>query len=345
MEYDLWEGLRNPAGVGLHPAGIREIWEFYAWRTASIRRDESGRETMFTVPLSYEEAALRFRRVLIVSVMLPFAEELLQEHNRFIREHARGASWQFSHLYEEVNDTLDRAILRTGMDLSSEQTVVVAMDRRAMDDISTQAIPLTRQGAVHGPEKEVQYPQKSVAVLTGLGQFGVSRFVFRDEMEGSGVRRLLGPIRSLVIFDETPLVEDGDGGILYPHRRWRKFLFSLADFTKTAEEINRCRFCSYIPLLDKGCGMCISACPPGALIRSTPCPKGEYREDLHEPKRFWRGQLQFDYELCRGDRKRMATLFPEWRCGRCITRCASGGRRRRRAVEEYEKQKKKLAVR
>ncbi|MCW3980365.1 MAG: hypothetical protein NWF11_02710 [Candidatus Bathyarchaeota archaeon] len=33
LDYDLWEGLRNPAVVDLYPAGLQEIWEFYANRT------------------------------------------------------------------------------------------------------------------------------------------------------------------------------------------------------------------------------------------------------------------------------------------------------------------------
>lgn len=345
LDYDLWEGLRNPAGMGLHPVSLRDIWEFYAWRTAAGHLDEPGRETIFEVPRSFEYACDRFQRVLIVSVMLPFAEKLLKEHDRFIRAHERGASWQYSRFYEAVNDTLDRAILRTGMELNTKESVVLAMDRKMMDDLSLQAVPLTRQGKAHGPQKEVHYPQKSIAVLTGLAQFGVSRFVFRDELQGGKVKRFLGPIRSLVIFDRGPLVEDGRHGIIYPHQRWRDFLFALSDFTKTQDDINRCRFCSYIPLGDKGCGKCIPRCPPGALIQSVPDRAGRYSGDLHEPKRFWKDQLQFDYKQCLGDRKSMASLFPEWRCGRCITTCAVIGNRRRGAVEEYEKQKRILAVR
>lgn len=344
LDYDLWGGLRNPAGVGLHPASLQDIWEFYAWRTTSSHLDESGRETIFEVPRSFEYARDRFQRVLIVSVMLPFAGKLLKAHDKFIREHERGAFWQYSRFYEEVNDTLDKAILRTGMELSNAENVVLAMDRKTMDDLSLEAVPLTRQGKAHGPQKEVHYPQKSLAVLTGLAQFGVSRFVFRDELEGGKVKRFLGPIRSLVIFDREPLVENGRHGIIYPHQRWRDFLFSLSDFTKTQYDINRYRFCTYVPLDDKGCGKCLPSCPPGALIRSVPDMMGRYSGDLHEPKRFWKDQLQFDYERCRGDRKKMATLFPEWRCGRCITTCAAAGNRRRGAVEGYEKKKQTLAV-
>ncbi len=344
LDYDLWDGLRNPAGVGLHPVGIRDIWEFYAWRTIFGHPDEPGPDTIFEVPRSFEYAHDRFQRVLIVSVMLPFAGKLLKAHDRFIRAHERGSSWQYSRFYEEVNDTLDKAILRTGMEITTRENAVLAMDRKMMDALSLQAVPLTRQGKAHGPQKEVHYPQKSLAVLTGLTQFGVSRFVFRDELQEGKVKRFLGPIRSLVIFDRGPLVEDGRSGIIYPHQRWRDFLFSLSDFTKTQDDINRCRFCAYIPLDDKGCGKCIPRCPPGALIHSVPDQAGRYSEDLHEPKRFWKDRLQFDHDRCLGDRKGMATLFPEWRCGRCITVCAASGNRRRKAVENYEKKKRTLAI-
>jgi hypothetical protein len=344
LDYDLWDGLRNPAGLGLHPAGLREVWEFYAWRTASKRCDDTGRETIFEVPRSFEYAQDRFRRALIVSVMLPFAGKLLKAHDRFIRENERGAYWPYSQLYGEVNNTLDKALLRTGMELTGADNVVLAMDRKMMDDLSATAFPVTYQGKAHGPQKEVHYPQKSLAVLTGLAQFGVSRFVFRDEVQAGKVNRFMGPIRSLIIFDEASPIENGGQGIIYPHQRWRDFLFSLSDFTKTQDDINRCRFCTYIPYHDKGCGKCIPHCPPGALLHSVPDRAGQYSADLHESKRFWKGQLQFDYEQCLGDRKNMATLFPEWRCGRCITVCAVAGRRRVEAVEAYEKQKKALAV-
>jgi len=46
LHYDLWEGLRNPALVGLHPVGLRGIWEFYANRR-KVSVDEHGRQTIF----------------------------------------------------------------------------------------------------------------------------------------------------------------------------------------------------------------------------------------------------------------------------------------------------------
>jgi hypothetical protein len=149
LDYDLWDGLRNPAGIGLHPASLRDIWEFYAWRTASCHLDESGRETIFEVPRSFEYARDRFQRVLIVSVMLPFAGKLLKAHDKFIREHERGAFWQYSRFYEEVNDTLDKAILRTGMELSNAENVVLAMTVRRWMTFLEVAPDLL--GKAHGP--------------------------------------------------------------------------------------------------------------------------------------------------------------------------------------------------
>ncbi|MCX5906410.1 MAG: hypothetical protein NTY64_04265, partial [Deltaproteobacteria bacterium] len=141
LDYDLWDGLRNPAGLGLHPAGLREIWEFHAWRTASKRSDDIGRETIFEFPLTFDQARERFQRALIVSVLLPFAEEPLKAHDRFIRGNKHGAFWPYSQFYEEVNNTLDKALLRTGMELSNAKNVVLAMDRKNMDDLSSEAFP------------------------------------------------------------------------------------------------------------------------------------------------------------------------------------------------------------
>ena len=67
LDYDLWAGLRNPAVVGLHPAGLREIWEFYANRRRP-RVDESGRQTIFQVPRSYDYA--RSMAVLTVALFI-----------------------------------------------------------------------------------------------------------------------------------------------------------------------------------------------------------------------------------------------------------------------------------
>lgn len=79
IDYDLWEGLRNPAVVGLHPAGLPEIWEFYADRRKQ-KVDEVGRQTIFQVPRSFDFALMNYRRAVITSVMLPFSPQIIQDY-------------------------------------------------------------------------------------------------------------------------------------------------------------------------------------------------------------------------------------------------------------------------
>ena len=61
LEYDLWEGLRNPAVIGLHPIGFEQIWAYYANKRKD-RVDESGRQTIFQIPRSYEYARKNYER-------------------------------------------------------------------------------------------------------------------------------------------------------------------------------------------------------------------------------------------------------------------------------------------
>ena len=87
------------------------------------------------------------------------------------------------------------------MSLNGNDRAVVVMNDATVEKISTMAIPQTHQGASHGVCKRVNYSQKSIAVLTGLAQFGVSLLVFRDELTSNRVRRLIGPLRSIMIFE------------------------------------------------------------------------------------------------------------------------------------------------
>ena len=335
LDYDLWEGLRNPAVVGLYPAGLPELWEFYANRKKE-RVDEAGRPTIFQTPRSFDFARRNYRRVVIVSVMLPFSSQITGDYADRVIERRKGSSHLFARMYEDINRILDMATARAAIDLISDDNVVLPMNNDNVANVSKESIPLTHQGASHGPSKGGNFPQKSIAVLTGLVQFGVGRFVFRDELIDSTVQRFAGPVRSIVIFDKQELVTDGSDGILYPSQAWRDFLFQLADFTNTDPEVNQYRFCSYIPLNDKGCGKCIDCCPSGAQMSSVPDPNGTYSEQVAKQRhRFWEGQLQFDYGKCCDDRGQMASLFPEWACARCVSVCVDQGIRRKRAAQIF----------
>ena len=337
VDYDLWEGLRNPAVVGLHPAGLPEIWEFYA-NSRKQKVDEVGRQSIFQVPRSFDFALMNYRRAVITSVMLPFSPQIIHDYVNQVIEKRKGSSYLFASMYEDMNSILDKTITRAAIDLVTDDfdRVVVAVNNDTVKAISTEAIPQTRQGVAHGPSKGGNYPQKSVAALMGLGQFGVSRIIFRDELTNGNIQRFAGPIRSIIIFDKQNLVTDGSDGIVYPSQAWRQFLSRLFDFTNTAPDINQYRFCSYIPLDDKGCNKCTGCCPSGAQPGSVPKPDGQYSEQVsRQGHRFWEGKLQFDYGKCCDDRGQMAKLFPEWSCARCVAVCLDQGIKGKHAAQDF----------
>jgi len=337
LDYDLWNGLRNPATIGLHPAGFPEIWEFYANRRKS-KVDEAGRPTIFQIPRSFEYALGNYNRAIIISIMLPFSQQVLNDYVVQVIDKKKGSSYLFSSMNDEINNILDKAITRVAIDMvmDDSKAVVIPMTKDNIKDLSTEAIPQTKQGTSHGPIKGGNYPQKSVAALLGLGQFGISRTIFRDELENNKAQRSTGSIRSIIIFDKESLVVDGSDGIIYPTDAWREFLVRLFNFTDTDSEINKYRFCSYIPLNDSGCGKCIEYCPTEAQRNSAPLATGKYDESVNrQSHRFWEGKLQFDSGKCCDERKQMSTLLPEWACSRCVTICADRGVRRKYAAQDY----------
>ena len=339
LDYDLWKGLRNPAVIGLCPVGLREIWDFYSNRRRE-RIDESGRQTIFQTLRSYDYASKNYGRAIVVSVMLPFSDRIVQTYAGSFQERRKGSSHIFSRMYESLNLMLDRATRRTALEMVSTDTVVVPMDNETVKNVSAEAVPLTHQGASHGPSKGGNYPQKSMAALMGLGQFGIQRIIFRDEVHNGRVERFTGPIRSIVMFDKGDVVKDGSGDIIYPTDAWREYLFRLFDFGDTDQEVNRHRFCTYIPDNDEGCGKCIGCCPSGAQANSVPGPTGKYSEQISKQEhRFWEDKLQFDFGRCCEERGQMTTMYPEWSCARCATICMAQGNTRLSAVQRhYEKE-------
>jgi hypothetical protein len=345
LQYDLWAGLRNPAVVGMYPAGLPELWEFHAKRRRQ-KLDEAGRLTIFRIPRSFEFAEKNYRRAIIISVMLPFSPIVVHDYISQVLEMRKNSSFIFARSYERLNRILDRAVTKVAISLVTDdpERAVIVMHNGNAKAVSAEVIPQTRQGISHGPSKGGNYPQNSLAVLMGLGQFGVSRMVFRDELIDGRVERLAGPVRSMVIFDKEPLVTDCKEGIIYPSPAWREFLFQLFDFTNTDVNVNKYRFCSHISQDSQSCSQCIINCPSGAQENSSPKSDGHYPEQVaRQTHRFWDKKLQFDFGNCIDERGNMAGLFSAWSCGRCLAVCLDRGIRRESAVESYYNKMKELA--
>ncbi|MEF8798766.1 MAG: hypothetical protein V5A79_05060 [Candidatus Bipolaricaulota bacterium] len=339
LEYDIWEGLRNPAQLGRHPAGLRKIWEYYAHKRRDST-DETGRRTIFQVPESFQFAQEEYNRALLVSVMLPFSSKLLNDYNEHAGENS--SSHIFSRMYEDVNKMIDKATSRVAIDLVADDNVVVAMDNRTVEELSREALPETKQGESHGPCKGGNFPQKSLAVLLGLGQFGVSRLIIRDELKGDTVERFMGPIRSIVVFDKDKPVKDGGGGVGYPDKRWREFLTDLFDFNKAGSDLNDYRYCRY-PAESATCGKCRDRCPSGAQKNSSPESAGNYSPEVkNQPHRFWDGELQFDFAQCCEKRGQMNDLFPEWSCAHCLSACVTEGVKDPNSVKNFQNKLEEL---
>lgn len=337
VDFDLWAGLRNPAKVGIYPVGFQEIWEYYAGNRKK-RTDASGRATIFQLSEPFLEAKKRYNRVLIISALLPLSKEIFATYNQYVRNKSFSPWDGYCKAWSECNQLLDRGITRLAMSLGSKTRVVVAMNDATVEKISTEAVPLTRQGASHGVCKEVNYPQKSIAVLTGLAQFGVSRMVFRDEIVQGEVRRLMGTLRSIVIFHSDEENTSDGGEVLPISTGWQEKTESLSDFTVLDPQVNSHRFCTYLPGNgERGCGKCLAFCPSDALAKSSPGTNGKYPKPLLDQEhRFWDGSLQFDNGSCCDDRGQLHTLYDEWMCGRCVAICATEGNRREEAAKLWE---------
>jgi hypothetical protein len=300
------------------------------------------------VPRDFEYALHNYGRAVIVSLMLPFSNEVVHEYVGRVIDSKRASSHVFAKMYEETNRMADKAVARVAVQLASEdpESVIVAMNNDSVKAISTEAVAQTRQGISHGPSKGGNFPQKSLAVLMGLGQFGVSRIVFRDEMVGAKVQRFSGPIRSLIIFDKQSPVATGEGGVIFPSEEWRAFLTRLYDFTDADPDIDRYRFCGYLAKGAAACSKCFENCPSGAQPGSAPLATGAYPEQVaKQAHRFWKGKLQFDFNKCTDERGQLASLYPEWSCARCLNICLDRGIRRRQAVSAFYAKMSDLARR
>lgn len=329
IDTDIWQGLRSPAAVGSYPIGLREVWDYFAAKTLrGVRHD--GSPNYLGIPESFDEARSRFDRAVIVSALLPLAPRILVTYAAGIERHEVAECDTYARASEDVGAMVSKVVGKLALALVCKERAVVCMDPANATRVAEFTLPQARTGRYHGP-CNCPWPQNSVAVLTGLMQFGVSRIPLRDEKRPDGTtQRLMGSYCSLVVFDKQPLVTDGTDGIVVIDEKRIADMRQLADFTRTDAGLLARRFCAYNRTASADghsvCGRCMAVCPAGAIANSSPRPNGIYPERILAQKhRFHDGFLDFDFASCTSSRNQMSGLYSEFACAHCVVMCAVHG--------------------
>ncbi len=331
LDTDIWEGLRSPAHVGMHPVTPADIWRHYACMTVKTVRSD-GSPNPLAMPETFEEAKDQYRRGVIVCGMLAVNPQVYQSYNAKIERGDQDPFDYYSRASDDVNTIINKAIGKTGLALISPDRAVVAMTDRNTDMVISRTKSEYFSGRYHGPCNN-HWPNNSLAVMTGLLRFGVNRIAFRDEAQENGkCQRLFGRYRSIVIFDKEPPVTDHTGGVTLLDSARLSELAQISDYGNVDAHVTAQRYCTYNMSAPDGasvCGKCISDCPSGALQNSTPAPDGIFAEDVAEQThRFWEGTLDFDFGNCTMDRHQKGQLYEDYVCARCEVICASQGIRK-----------------
>ncbi|MCP4540091.1 MAG: hypothetical protein GY832_23380 [Chloroflexi bacterium] len=331
LDTDIWEGLRSPAQVGMHPVMPADIWRHYACNTVKTVRTD-GSANPLAMPETFEEAKAQYRRGVIVCGMLAVNPQVYQSYSEKIERGDHDPSDYYSRASDDISTIINKAIGKTGLAMINPDRAVVAMTNRNTAMVIKRTKSEYFSGRYHGPCND-HWPNNSLAVMTGLLRFGVNRIAFRDEVVGNGKsQRLFGRYRSIVLFDKEPLVTDHTGGVtLYDSARLST-LKQINDYVNVSASVTAQRYCTYNMTRPDGmsvCGKCLAACPSEALQNSTPSPEGIFADNLIEQTHRFSGEtLDFDYGNCTMDRHQKAQLYEDYVCARCEVICASKGIRK-----------------
>jgi NAD-dependent dihydropyrimidine dehydrogenase PreA subunit len=330
-DMDIWEGLRNPAQVGMYPLGLRDIWMHFAASNVKSTR-EDGSPNPLALPETFEEALKRYRRAVIISAVLGMNPELQELYALKIEQGDMAPADYYQRARGEISNIINKAIGKLALSLMAPTRAVVPMTSGNAEKIIERTRSTYYQGRYHGPCNH-HFPQNSIAVMTGLMRFGANRLSFRDEAGLDGkVNRIFGSFASIVIFDEIDPVTEGANEINLLNAEKLARMRRINDYADAKPEITAQRYCTYNTIDSNGasvCGMCIEFCPSNALANSTPGPNGVLDDRIARQKhRFWEGALDFDYGNCSRDRNQKAQLYDDYVCGRCEAICAVRGIRK-----------------
>ena len=330
-DMDIWEGLRSPAQVGQYPIGLADIWRHYAAANVKSTRAD-GSPNPLAMPESFDEALRRYKRAVIISAILPMNPEVYDAYAEKIERGDADPADNYCRARGEASTLINKAVGRLALSLMAPGRAVVPMTKDNVPKVIDGTRSEYMKGRYHGP-CNTHYPQGSIAVMTGLLRFGLSRLPFRDEVGPDGkVRRLLGQYASVVIFDEEPPVADGAGGVTLLDDQRLAWMRRVNNYTDASEDAAAERYCTYNLTRPDGrsaCQKCLDACPSDALIHSSPRPDGSFEEHLLRQKhRFWNGWLDFDFGNCCRERSQKAQLYAEYVCARCEAICAARGARK-----------------
>jgi ferredoxin len=333
---DIWAGLRSPAQVGMYPLGLADIWAHHAAANIPSTRFD-GSPNPLAMPVTFQEASEKFRRAVIVSLMLGCSEDVYKTYADKIERGDPDPYDYYCRALGEITDIINAAVGKLSLLLMEDDRAVIPMTNRNAEKVAQRGRSEYRSGRYHGPANS-HWPQISIAVMTGLMQFGVNRLPFRDEVWADGsIRRLCGRYVSLVIFDQQ---EPGaDGGLPTLDADRMNSLIALSDYTRGDSKSAAQRYCTYNLRKAGGeslCGRCLDVCPSGALANSSPRPDGSFEERLSsQTHRFWNGIVDFDAANCCRERGQKAQVFEEYVCARCEAICAARGIRK--SAPEIEK--------